>query len=174
MSRRGAKVLVALVAAVAMAMPATPAVAEEVGWERIECFSGAIESTSMAEDVLTLHGHLGCASSNAEARLGVAQYFSGFEYGGIYPGTVAAYGPKAPSAFSIGNIVRPGPIHFALCVVTDYEVRVACVLVTRATATASPVVVTPLSTDDPMVRKKKAGIIQPKSGETSPACGHCW
>lgn len=171
--RRLLRAVVALAAAAAMTMTASPAVAAQVVWERVECFSGAIEAASVVDGVLSLEGHLDCASSNADARFGVAKYHADIEYGGIYAHTMGAYGPEAPSRFSIGNSVREGPVRFPLCVVTDSEVRVACVMVTRDAVT-SQLVVTPLSTEDELVGRKKAGIIQRRPGETSPACGHCW
>jgi hypothetical protein len=179
MSRWGLRGAVALIAAATMAVTATPALAD-IKWVTAECFSGAVETTLVQGINLGLEGRVDCADTGEGARFGIARYAEGVEYADMYQATLRPYAATAPTAFSVANDTHAGPGSFALCVVTDVFVRVACVKVVRhlpasTTQTGSPMVVTPLSTDDPYVRKQGVKIIEGGTDSgSSPACGHCW
>ncbi|MEH1129845.1 hypothetical protein [Micromonospora sp. CPCC 206061] len=166
----------ALIAAVAMTATAAPAVAG-IKWVTADCFSGTIDSAVIASSGLSLEGRVGCAETGTGGSFGVAHYYS--DAVGMYQSTMRSYGPAAPTTFSIGKDVREGTSSFALCVVTGHSARIACVSVARprpasTTQSGSPIVVTPMATDDPYVTRPVQGIGPDLDSGSSPACGHCW
>lgn len=177
MSRWAARSVVALITAVVMTGTAAPAVAFDGKWTRAECFSGAIEAATVNGSDLMLDGRVDCAATDTGSRFGVAHYYA--DSVGMYLSTMRAYGSGASTTFAAGKQVRNGPGSLALCVVTDYLVRLACVSVSRpvapsTTQTGAPIVVTPLATNDPYVTRMVDGILDDVNSGSSPACGHCW
>jgi hypothetical protein len=179
MNRWGVRGVVALVAAAAMTATATPAVAD-IKWTTAQCFSGTIDAAVIAGSGLTLEGTVDCADTGTGATFGIARYHGYSEAADMYVGAMRSYAATAPTAFSIGRDTHAGPGTFALCLVTDVRVRLACVKVVRyqvasTTQSGSPMVVTPLPTDDLYVSKEWVEIIaENPDGGSSPACGHCW
>lgn len=179
MNHWGVRGVVALVAAAVMAVTATPAAAD-IKWVTADCFSGTIDTTVVAGSGLGLQGRVDCADTGKGASFGIAHYYEGVESAGMYQSTMRSYAATAPTAFSVAKDTHAGLGTFALCVVTDASVRLACVKVVRyqkpsTTQSGSPMVVTPLPTDDPYVRKQRVDLIVPDAdSDPSPACGHCW
>jgi hypothetical protein len=158
-----------------LAVGAGPAAAAPP-WERMPCFAGAVESTKWyADGYLELTGRVDCAGTGSAAAYGVAHYGAagGLDPDGVFDSTLREYGAQAPSRFLIGNEVDIGARDFGLCVVTDYDVRVACVRVTRVGGTAAPAV-TPLSPNDPLVNRRTTGVYNDSGGRATPGCGGCW
>ncbi|MEH1129844.1 hypothetical protein [Micromonospora sp. CPCC 206061] len=164
----------ALAALVALVAP-SPAVADEPVWERIECLSGTLDETPVIQETyalaqVTLSGSLNCAAFG-KAKFGFARYDSRNYQGLVYEPYMRPYAYTAPTSFSIGNYVERGPVDFALCVVTDYGVRIACVRVTRENW-ESKLYVFQMKTVDPMVDRSVR--VVPRDSSERPACGHCW
>jgi hypothetical protein len=177
MSRWGVRGVVALVAAAAMTATATPAVAGDMKWTTAQCSSGTIDATFVAGSGLRLEGRVDCADTGTGATFGVAHYYTLGT--GMYLSTMRSYTAAAPTMYTVGKDTFAGPGTFALCLVTDPQVRVACVSVARyqaasTTQSGSPMVVTPLPTNDPFVQRPVEFIGDDVNGESSPACGHCW
>ncbi|MGN9909892.1 hypothetical protein ACTMTJ_20300 [Phytohabitans sp. LJ34] len=149
---------------------ASPAAADP-GWERIPCFSGAIEhAEATGGDYITLTGYLDCGVSpdNPGPRWGYAAYIAGLPHGTLNDEDMHWYSFGDRTAFSNMMLVEPLP-ELGICVVTDYDVRIACVKVTRKSST-SPVQVWATSVDDELVNKP----FQRRSeGDPNPVCGHC-
>lgn len=176
MSRWAARSVVALITAVVMTGTAAPASAD-VKWATAECLSGTIDATVVTGDDLLLEGQVDCADDGKGSRFGVAHYYT--DSVAMYLSTMRHYGSGASTAFAVGKPVRNGSGTFALCVVTDYQVRLACVRVGRpvapsTTQTGTPIVVTPLATDDQYVTRMVDAIVDDVNSASSPACGHCW
>jgi hypothetical protein len=165
------RIAAALAAAVVVLGGAGPAAGSNGEWKRISCTSGAIDHAQLSDagQVLTLEWHLDCAdSSDMPATFGYARYAADGK--GETPGDgMRGYGPKAPTLYSRTALLSTGIA--AICVVTDYDVKVACVKIDRdqPPATGS---VRPLPIDDPLVVAKPAFAI--RDGTSSPACGGCW
>jgi hypothetical protein len=169
---RAATVLTTLVA---MVFTAGPVTAGEDEWTRMRCFSGAIdEATIAADEFLVLKGHLDCANrGSANATFGFARY------GDSGPGVVfwfhlQPYAPIAPTTLSQENMVAPESNRFAVCLVTDYRVRVACVMVTRELGEKGDeeLKVAPLRPNSCYVNRRVE--VTEYAAEGTPACGHCW
>lgn len=161
-----------LAAAAVVVVTAVPAWADlgDTSWERVPCTSGAIDRAELSEggQVLTLEGHLDCADSREEpARYGYARYYGDKGMGVLSSPDLRPYAPTGPTVYAtVANLVRTD---FAVCVVTDYDVRVACVMVEgKRPAT----IVRPLPIDDPLVAFKVQ--VVPLDVMGSPACGGCW
>lgn len=173
----------ALAAAALVALAHNPALAAtDLTFSPMKCLSGSFDRTDPSDDYLQLTGHLDCAGSGSGFTFGVAHYYDGGSgQAEMFDSTLRRYGNEAPSAFSVGNEVDFGPRRFGLCLVTDYDVRVACVRVTvEKNMTLS--VVTPLATDDPLVNRPVTGVYldlpggpRPRvPGGPVPSCGGCW
>lgn len=171
------RVVVFLAAAVAVVAAAAPARAGGPGgggfdeWRRIPCFSGAIDTAELSADgqSLTLGWHLDCAQSPDEinARSGHGLYPRKDE--AVAPGQgMQVYAVTAPTVFSATAKLPSEDL--GICVVTDYEVRVACVQVGRDAR--GRLAVWPLPTDDPLVDRKVRFV--PKETEGGGTCGGCW
>jgi len=179
MRRAAARVAAALVAAVAVVATAGPAGAGgsagmgggEV-WTRIPCFSGAVDDAVVSRDgrSLTLAWHLDCAASPDEpnARYGHGLYLAKEE--AIAPGQgMRQYAWTAPTVHS-ETAKLPPVADLGICVVTDVDVRIDCVRVTRDAD--GGVVVASLPTDDPLVDRPVRFV--PKETEGGGTCGGCW
>ncbi|MCW6006482.1 hypothetical protein K1W54_18145 [Micromonospora sp. CPCC 205371] len=172
---RAVVALIAMVVTLAMVVAPRPAVAEEPAWERIECLTGTLDEAQVLQETyglasVTLSGSLDCAASG-KARFGFARYDSRNYQGLVYEPYMRPYAYTAPTSFSIGNYVERGPVDFAICVVTDYDVRVACVRVVRHDW-ESKLYVDVVKTVDPMVDRTVR--VVPWDSSERPACGHCW
>lgn len=172
MTVRGAvtRALTAVAVVAAVAAPA-PALAAEPLWQPAPCFSGAIDSvevTDAGQDLLTLAGHLDCAPRDKDARFGYARYGDG-EWGLLRTTDLRRYGPVAPTLFAEGRYVEDGAVSFTLCVVTDRDVQVDCVQVTRAEPGAAVEVARDLKMDGLYGRP-----VRVVEGDHRPACGGCW
>ncbi|GFJ86815.1 hypothetical protein Prum_004570 [Phytohabitans rumicis] len=133
----------------------------------IPCSSGAIDQVAVTEaGVMTLEGHLDCAGP--EAAFGYARY-DGYGDGTIRVADLRSYGSSAPTLFA--EVWQVGLSHepFAVCVVTDYEVRAVCFTVAWD-GPGTPVVVASLATDDPLVARS---IMFVSDRDGSPVCGFC-
>jgi hypothetical protein len=169
--RAAVRVAAALVAVVAAVGPAGPARAGFDEWKRIPCTSGAIDYALLANGGkdLTLEWHLDCVDGAEQpARFGYAR-FNADGVGQLPGAQLTEYAPTAPTLYE-RTALLPASIS-AICVVTDYDVRVACVKVDRG-GPAVGVTVRPLPVDDPLVIEKPGFI--PPDMESSPACGGCW
>ncbi|MDW5326657.1 hypothetical protein [Plantactinospora sp. KLBMP9567] len=169
------RLVAALVAAVLASLTAGPAMAAEPVWERIDCTSGTIEVATVdgtkEGDFLTLAGQLDCVDEKAGAAFGYGIYEPGFPVGLVYESHLRPYAPAGVSPFSDRKKVPTGRMDFAICVVTDYLVRVECVRVVwdlldhqldvRSLDTADPLV-------DRMIRLVSA------DWGPRPVCGSCW
>jgi hypothetical protein len=172
---RAVVALIATVAAMAVLVAPSPAVAAEPVWERIECLSGTLDDAPVIQETyalaqVMLSGSLDCAAFG-KATFGFARYDSRNFQGLAYEPYMRPYAYTAPTSFSISNYVERGPVDFALCVVTDYEVRIACVRVTRENW-ESKLYAFHIKTVDPMVDRPVR--VVPKDSSDRPACGHCW
>lgn len=168
-----ARAATVLTTVVAMVFTAGPVTAGEDEWTRMRCFSGAIDATSVTDDeFLVLKGHLDCANrGSANATFGFARY------GDRGPGVVfwfhlQPYAPTAPTTVSQENLVAPESNRFAICLVTDYRVRVACVMVTRERGEKATLTVAPLRPHSRYVNRRVE--VTEYSVDGDPACGHCW
>jgi hypothetical protein len=166
----------AVVAVVVAALTPGPAMAmaEEPLWHRATCFTGVIDSievTADAQAVLTLGGHLDCGTRDKLATFGYARYDSSSEQGYLTRADMRRYRQTAPSPFQEGRFVEFGPVDFAICVVTDYDLPVACVQVTRSGWT-SELEVTPLYADKGSPYIRTVAIVD--ENHERPACGGCW
>jgi hypothetical protein len=165
------KYLTVLAVAVVALFGASSPAAADPGWERIPCFSGAIERVEVTDvDFLTLTGNLDCGvpKDSPGPRWGYAAFVAGLPYGTLNDEDLHAYSFGDQTAFSDRMRVERLS-ELGICVVTDYEVRIACVKVTRKSAT-SPILVGPTTVDDELVNRP----FQRRSeGEPNPVCGHC-
>ena len=170
MRRAAVRVAAALAAAVVTLATAAPARAGGFDeWEPIPCFSGAIDRAQVSGDLLTLEWHLDCAASAdvPGARFGHGLYPRKAD--AIAPGQgMYHYAPTAPTTHTETN--RLPSDDFAVCVVTDIAVRVACVRVGRDAR--GRIAAWPLPTDDPLVDRKVRFV--PYETEGGGTCGGCW
>lgn len=168
------RVVVALVAFVVTVSTSGLAVAAEPGWERVACSSGVIGDlrvTGLSTATVEVSGHLDCAASVA-ASFGYARYDSGRYEAWMLVGNTRRYASTAPTLFSEEKFVDPGPLDFAICVVTDYRVRVACFRVLRTDSASRPLAIR-LGTNAPMV-SHPVRVIAADWYPHRPACGGCW
>ncbi|MEJ3742328.1 hypothetical protein WEI85_03395 [Actinomycetes bacterium KLBMP 9797] len=154
--------------------PAVATASAASAFTPMPCFSGSINATPPNDYFLQVTGHLDCASSDA-ATFGIAHYYGragdpSYISDAIFNSTLRRYATSAPTTFSVGNDFDSED--FGLCVVTDYEVRVACLRITRDKNT-SLYAVTPLPTNDPLVNRPVKGILHDFT-RTGPSCGGCW
>lgn len=166
------KYLTVLAVAVFALFGAGSPAAADVGWQRIPCFSGAIErSEAAAGDLLTLTGYLDCGvtDDNPLPRWGYAVFGAGLPYGTLSEADMRWYSHDDKTAFSDTLQVTRLPADIGICVVTDYDVRIACVKVTWKNATA-PMMVWPTSVDDGLVAQP---FQRRNEGDPTPVCGHC-
>lgn len=164
----------ALIAAVVAVFTPGPAMAEESLWHRATCYSGAIDSievTEEAQDVLTLSGHVDCGTRDKQARFGYARYDASSEEGRLTRADLRRYQHTSPSPFAEGRYVADGPVDFAICVVTDYDLPVACVQVTRRDW-VSELEVTPLHADKGSPYVRTVAVVE--EWPYRPSCGGCW
>ncbi|WP_422770431.1 hypothetical protein ACN28C_27590 [Plantactinospora sp. WMMC1484] len=173
MKRLLAALVAALVTTVAVVVTAGPALAADP-WPRIPCASGTLDATVTDEkegDFLTLAGQLDCADPKAAASFGYAIYESVFSHGLLYASHFRPYAPAGSTPFHEAKRVPDGEVDLAICVVTDYDARVACL---RAVwdYLEGAVVVRPLPTDDPLVDR----VVQVVAADWKPrpVCGTCW
>jgi hypothetical protein len=177
MRRPAVRLAAMLAAAVAVVATAGPARAGGPGgggglldgWTSMTCTSGAIDRVELrAEDqFLTLDWHLDCeAPSDSRATHGYGRYVD--KLGGEVK-SLQRYAPTAPTLLA-GAAYLPTDID-AICAVTDFKVRVACVKVERDPVSRAAVAVRILPTDDPLVDVK---VGYHPGVESSPACGGCW
>lgn len=167
-----ARALTALVAVVAAALTSTPAMAAPTQWRRAACFSGAVDSIEVSyrgQAFLTIAGHLDCGTADKEARFGYARFDSASEWGQLRQADLRRYRHTSPSPFAEGRYVQDGPVDFAICVVTDYDVQIDCVQVLR-TGQESAVQVQPLADKDVTYGRP----VRYGDGGYRPACGGCW
>lgn len=163
------------VAVLAVLAPGPAVATARLAFTPTPCFSGAINATPLTDGDLEVTGSLDCASSDPSAAFGIAHYYGRagdptFWTDVIFDSTLRPYANEAPSTFSVRNEVESE--EFGLCVVTDYDVRVACVRVARQ-KNVSLYAVTPLATNDPMVARPVRAIIFDMTGR-APSCGGCW
>ncbi|MEH1124275.1 hypothetical protein [Micromonospora sp. CPCC 206061] len=169
---RAATVLTTLAA---MVFTASPVTAGDDEWTRMRCLSGGIDVVSVTEaEFLVLKGHLDCAdrgSGNAT--------FAYARYGDSGPGSVfwfhlQPYAPIAPTEASVENMISPESNRFAVCLVTDYRVRIGCVMLTRNPGKQGEQAFTktPLRPNSPYVSRSVD--VTEYLVEGTPACGHCW
>jgi len=149
---------------------AGPARADDLDWQRAPCFSGAIDRAQVSADgmLIALDGHVDCGGPDlGSASFGYARYH-GDKHGAFYWTTRQMYEAAAPSLNSIERDLPAG--EFAICLVTDFTVRVGCVKITPVSGSA--VAVAPLPTDDPLVSWPVEVIGE--DSMPSPNCGTCW
>jgi hypothetical protein len=79
-----------------------------------------------------------------------------------------AYAATAPTVFSATAPLSSEDM--GICVITDYEVRIACVRIGRDARGRLAAV--PLATDDPLVDRPVRFV--PKESEGGGRCGGCW
>ncbi|MDG4786096.1 hypothetical protein O7626_09180 [Micromonospora sp. WMMD1102] len=170
------RLIAVLAAAVASSLAASPATAADpLVWERIACTSGSIETATLDEtndgDFLALAGQLDCTQEKTGATFGYAIYEPGFAHGLVYMSHLRPYANVGVSPFSERKRLPFGTVDFAICVVTDYLVRIECVRVVwdqldhRLEAR-------PLDTEDPLVARMIR--LVPPDWAPRPVCGHCW
>ncbi|AVT37874.1 hypothetical protein [Plantactinospora sp. BB1] len=165
----------AVAAALITSLTAGPATAAEPVWERISCTSGAIEvaATDETKDgvFLTLAGQLDCAEEKTAAAFGYGIYEPGRAEGLVYGSHLRPYAPAGASPFADRKRVPTGRVDFAICVVTDYLVRVECVRVVWDLLDHE-IQARPLETTDPLVNRM-VRLVSPDWGPR-PVCGSCW
>jgi hypothetical protein len=164
---------VAVLAAVLVAaIGPGPALAASPAWQPIACFSGAIDSIEVVDRggaFVTLSGHLDCGAYRKGATFGYARFSGGAASGDLPVANLRRYADTSPTLFSEGRYLPDGPVDLAICVVTDYEVRIGCVGMLRTDD--EPLLVTQLSADKAVAYDLP---IQVVVGEYRPACGGCW
>ncbi|MEJ3745990.1 hypothetical protein WEI85_22195 [Actinomycetes bacterium KLBMP 9797] len=164
------RAVMAVVAVVAMVFPAVPATAAADRWTPAPCFSGSIDEwTAKDTSWLRLSGVLNCAAP-AGSSFGFARYESinVAVPGELYQDRVRPYQPVAPTPWmEEGNVLPVGATDFAICVLSDYEVRLGCVRVIRK-ALGGELIVTALPTNHPLVDRVTV-FPAPR-----PSCGGCW
>lgn len=150
----------------------SPAAADDP-WERIPCFSGAIERIDVTNgDYLTLTGYLDCGvpENNPGPLWGYAVFLAGMPYGTLNDTDLQPYSYGNRTAFSNRMQVETLPEALGICVVTDYDVRIACVKVEWKTTTPPIMMVGPMPVDDELATRP----LQRRSdGSPNPVCGHC-
>jgi hypothetical protein len=102
-------------------------------------------------------------------RWGYAVFLASLPYGTLNDADMRRYSYGDKTAFSDRMRVDRLPEDLGICVVTDYEVRIACVKVTRKSAT-SPLLVWPTTVDDELVDRP---FQRRSAGDPNPVCGHC-
>ncbi|GAA3730203.1 hypothetical protein GCM10022225_09900 [Plantactinospora mayteni] len=169
------RLVAALAAAVMTVLTAGPAMAAVPVWERIDCTSGTIDVAALDAtkegDFLTLAGRLDCVEVKTGAAFGYAVYEPGFSQGIVYGSHLRPYAPAGVSPFSDRKQVPAGPVDFAICVVTDYLVRIECVRVVWDLLDHE-LDARPLDTSDPLV-DRMVRLVAPDWGPR-PVCGTCW
>ncbi|MGN9911232.1 hypothetical protein ACTMTJ_27115 [Phytohabitans sp. LJ34] len=173
------RALAALVTAVVVgALTPGPAmaVADEPEWHRATCFGGAIDSieltvqaTQRGQAFLTLSGHLDCGSGDKRASFAWAHYESDEQVGTLSRNDLRRYRHASLTPFSEGRYVKHGAVNFMACVVTDYDVVIDCVQVSRDLS-APAVEVTRLLEKDATYSRD----VTMQDGDVRPACGGCW
>jgi len=166
----GRKLPIVVALIVAVLAPA-PAMAVDTTWHTAACYAGAIDSvevTGEGQPFLRISGHLDCRTADKSARFGYARYDNPDVWGTMHPTDLRRYRNMAPTTFSEGRHVEDGVLDFSICVVTDYDVQVDCVLVFRADQD-SPLEVT-MSAVKELEYSKPVRIV----GDRRPACGGCW
>lgn len=162
------------VAALAVLTPGPAVATASSAFTPMPCFSGSIDAAPPNDYYLQVTGHLDCASSGP-ATFGVAHYYGRagdptYTSDAVFNSTLRRYASSAPTTFSVSNEIDSEDV--GLCVVTDYDVRVACIRITRDKNT-SLYVVTPLPTSDPLVNRPVKNILHDFT-RTGPSCGGCW
>jgi hypothetical protein len=177
-TRRLVAVLAALVlGAIAFApLSAGPAAAATPEWVRIPCSEGAIDQATLdrskeeGELFLTLAGHLDCADpKQSGAAFAYAVYQENLAFAALYTSNLRQYAAAGQSLFADRKRVTTNTL--TVCVVTDVDVRVACVEM-YFDQLDHRYVVRPLATDDPLVQRPVQAT--PSEGGPRPVCGHCW
>ena len=164
------RTVVALVAVAAL-LPG-PALAAKPVWRPIACFSGVIQSaevTGEATAFLTLQGRLDCSARRRPATFGFARYDSDSEWGLLRLTNLQRYRRTPPTRFDKGKYIEDGPVNFAICVVTDLDVKIGCVQVLREDWVSRPEV-TPLPAKDAAYGRP----FRIMDGDHRPPCGACW
>ncbi|MDQ7908345.1 hypothetical protein RB614_27840 [Phytohabitans sp. ZYX-F-186] len=172
MSRAVVRVAAVLAAASVAAATAGPARAAAEEWTRIPCTSGGIDQAVVSPDGerLTLAWHLDCAASPdvPGATFGHGLYPRKGE--AVAPGQgMEPYAVTAPTLFADTATLPPGE-DLGICVVTDHDVRIACVRIVREAPGRT--IATPLPTGDPLVDRPVRFV--PKDNEGGGTCGGCW
>lgn len=167
--------MVAVVVGVLTPGPAM-AMADEPLWHRATCFGGAIDSielttqaTQQGQAFLTLSGHLDCGSGDKRATFGWAHYEADEQLGHLSRNDLRRYRNAPRTPFSEGRYIEHGTVNFMACVVTDYDVVIECVQVSRE-RTAPVVEVTRLLEKDVTYSRD----VTMQDGDVRPACGGCW
>jgi hypothetical protein len=161
------RIIVALIAAVALLSAPAAARADDPVWTRIACSSGAIDRVSAAHGLLEVDGHVDC--DNPETPNAAFMYALYRDKQAVaYWSTVHSYDLVGPTTNSIRKDLPTGD--FTICLVTDYTVRVACDTVTPGRG--GTVIATLLRTDDPFVDREVR--VDGDDGGGDPACGTCW
>ncbi|MFC0526085.1 hypothetical protein [Phytohabitans kaempferiae] len=172
MRRQILRVLAAVAALVIVTPIGGPAAAGEVPWKRIPCTEGGIDRVAYdaASNRLALEWHLDCADpSDSPAAWAYALYAEVGPLAEVSESVLIAYAPTAPTTFAQSRHVPP--LVDAICVVTDYDVRIACVGLYRDSR-GTLHTVSRLATDDPLVQMKARVFVD--DHDSSPACGSCW
>jgi hypothetical protein len=163
----------ALIAVMVAVLTPGVAMADEPVWHRAACFSGGIDSIEVKEEFqthLTLTGHLDCGTRDKDARFGYARYDSS-GLGAMTPDDLRRYRTGSLTPFAEGRYVEFGPIDFMICVVTDYDVPVACVQLVRDDW-GSPLRVAPPELKDDATYGREVTLVD--EFPVRPACGGCW
>ncbi|MCW6010018.1 hypothetical protein K1W54_36565 [Micromonospora sp. CPCC 205371] len=169
-----ARAAMVLTTVVAMVFTAGPVTAGGDEWTRIRCVAGGIDVTSVTDaEFLVLKGHLNCASRGSKATFAYARY-GDRGVGVAFWFHLQPYAKLGPTEATVENQVAPETKRFAVCLVTDYDVRVACVMVTRNPRQHGEraLTVLPLATNSHYVNRTI--IVTEYAVEHTPACGHCW
>jgi hypothetical protein len=158
----------AAVAAAAVLL-STPGVAraDPQWWIRIPCFSGAIDRVSTDGQLLMVDGHVECDNPQPGYPTFMYATYRG-KQATAYWSTAVEYNTVGPTPNSIQKILPHG--EYALCLVTDFTVPVACVAISPDPDTTIAVV--PLSVDDSRV----SGAVRVLGDDewNYPVCGTCW
>lgn len=169
-----ARAAMVLTTVLAMVFTAGPVTAGETEWTRIRCLSGGIHATSVTDaEFLVLKGHLDCANRRSRASFAYARY-GDRGIGVVFWFHLQPYSKFAPTEATVENQIAAATRRFAVCLVTDYSVRVACVMVTRNPGQQGEkaFTVAPLPPTAPYVNRKV--MVTEYAVEHTPACGHCW
>ncbi|WP_433364030.1 hypothetical protein ACQPZX_33245 [Actinoplanes sp. CA-142083] len=155
-------------AVVLLAAPAT-ARADDPGWTRIPCASGAIDRVTASGGLIEVDGHVDCAADPETPNAAFMYALYRDKQAVAYWSTMNGYDLTGPATTnSIRKDLPSG--QFVICLVTDYNVRVACDTVSPGRG--GTVFTTPLPTDDPLVNREVR--VHGYDGGGDPACGTCW
>lgn len=137
-------------------------------WPRIPCYSGELEASNSfraPNGDLIVPGTIGCTSEQSGPMYAIALFSDTAGVGQIVETQSMVEYPRASETTAFGLTYHEYLDTVALCLMTDYEVRLSCVLVSdHGNAT-------PLPTIDPMVSKR--AIIVSGLYDHLPGCATC-